>query len=209
MQLAELAAEYGVFVVEDDPYGELRFEGSDITPIVVLHKENTIYLSTFSKTLAPGVRLGWVVAPEEVTSKMVQAKQGTDLHTSTFVQMVVNDICQRGILRSHVRMLRDVYRERRDVMLSAMEEHFPKGASWTHPQGGLFLWVRLPDGLDSGALLKNAVEHEKVAFVPGHAFFATGDGRNAMRLNFSNAQPDRIREGIARLGRAIRRDLER
>ncbi len=207
IKLAELAAEYGVFIVEDDPYGELRFEGEDITPIVVLHKENTIYLSTFSKTLAPGVRLGWIVAPEQVTAKLVQAKQGADLHTSTYVQMIVNDICQRGLLRPHVRKLREVYRERRDVMLAALEEHFPEGTSWTRPQGGLFLWPRLPEGLDCDDLLKIAVQEEKVAFVPGYAFYPDGDGRNTMRLNFSNAQPDKIREGIARLGRAIKRQL--
>jgi len=207
IKLAELAAEYGVFIVEDDPYGELRFEGEDITPIVVLHKENTIYLSTFSKTLAPGVRLGWIVAPEEVTAKLVQAKQGADLHTSTFVQMVVNDICQRGLLRPHVRKLREVYRERRDVMLAALEEHFPPGTGWTRPQGGLFLWGRLPEGFDSAEFLKIAVEEEKVAFVPGFAFYPDGDGSNTMRLNFSNAPPDKISEGIARLGRAIKKEL--
>lgn len=209
MRLAELAAEHGVFIVEDDPYGELRFEGEDVTPLVVLHKENTIYLSTFSKTLAPGVRLGWIVAPERVLVKLIQAKQGADLHTSTFVQMIVNDICQRGLLKSHVRRLREVYRDRRDVMLSAMEEHFPPGTSWTHPQGGLFLWARLPEGFDAGTFLKTTVEEEQVAFVPGYAFYPSGDGRNTMRLNFSNAQPAQIREGIARLGRAIRRELDR
>ena len=207
LKLVELAAKYGVFIVEDDPYGELRFEGEDITPIVVLHKENTIYLSTFSKTLAPGVRLGWLVAPQAVTAKLVQAKQGADLHTSTFVQMIVNDICQRGLLKYHVRRLREVYRQRRDVMLAAMEEHFPEGTKWTHPQGGLFLWVRLPEGFDSGEFLKTVVAEEKVAFVPGFAFYPDGNGRNTMRLNFSNAQPDKIREGIARLGRAIKREL--
>jgi 2-aminoadipate transaminase len=206
VRLAELAAEHGVFIVEDDPYGELRFEGEDITPIVALHKENTIYLGTFSKTLAPGVRLGWLAAPQAVTAKLVQAKQGTDLHTSTLVQMVVNDICQRGLLKPHVRKLREVYRERRDVMLASLEEYFPEGTSWTHPQGGLFLWARLPEGFDSTKFLKTAVEREKVAFVPGSAFYANGDGHNTMRLNFSNAQPDKIREGIARLGRAIRNE---
>ncbi len=209
LQLAELAAEYGVFIVEDDPYGELRFEGEDITPINVLHKENTIYLSTFSKTLAPGVRLGWLVAPETIVAKLAQAKQGADLHTSTFVQMVVNDICQRGLLKSHVRTLREVYHERRDVMLTALEEHFPEGASWTRPQGGLFLWVSLPKEFDTGEFVKTAVTKEKVAFVPGYAFYPDGDGSNTMRLNFSNAQPDKIREGIARLGRAIKRELAR
>jgi 2-aminoadipate transaminase len=207
LRLVELAAEHGVFIVEDDPYGELRFEGQDITPIFALHKENTIYLSTFSKTLSPGMRLGWIVAPERVISKIIQAKQGADLHTSSLVQCLAYDICQRGLLRAHVRKVRAIYRERRDAMLAAMEEHFPPEVKWTRPQGGLFLWVRLPECMDAEALLKVAIE-EKVAFVPGHAFYpAGGDGRCCLRLNFSYARPEVAEEGIRRLGRAIRRQM--
>ena len=206
LKVVELAAKHGAFIVEDDPYGELRFEGEDITPLVVLHKENVIYLATFSKTLSPGIRLGWIVAPERIIAKLVQLKQGADLHTSTFVQMVAYDICQRGILRSHVKTIRNVYRERRDVMLAAMEKYFPAGVSWTKPQGGLFLWVRLPEHVDAAELLKIALE-EKVAFVPGSAFYPDGDGRNTMRLNFSNASPAMIEEGIRRLGRALTREF--
>lgn len=208
LRLVELAVEHGCFIIEDDPYGQLRFEGEDITPVFALHKENTIYLSTFSKTLAPGLRLGWVVAPERVVARFVQAKQGTDLNTSTLVQYVVNDICQRGLVRAHVRKIRQVYRERRDVMLEAMEEHFPPGVSWTRPHGGLFLWVRMPESIDADELLKVAVE-EKVAFVPGRAFYPDGvDGRCCMRLNFSYSNPEIIREGISRLGRAIKRQMD-
>lgn len=206
MKLVELAAKYGVFIVEDDPYGDLRFEGEDITPIVVLHKENTLYLSTFSKTLAPGIRLGWIVAPQAIIAKLVQAKQGADLHTSTFTQMIVNDICQRGFVRQHVKQIREVYRQRRDVMLAAMEKYFPEGVTWTRPQGGLFLWVRLPPGVDCLELLKVAIE-EKVAFIPGTAFYPDGAGRDAFRLNFSNASPEMIEEGIKRLGKAIKRQM--
>ena len=206
-KLVDLAARYGVFIVEDDPYGELRFEGKDLTPIVVLHKENTIYLSTFSKTLAPGIRLGWVSAPAHVLTKLVQAKQGADLHTSTFVQMVACDICQRGFMRQHVRRIRDAYKERLAAMISAMEEFFPPEAKWTRPQGGLFLWVRLPEGFDSVHLLQAALE-EKVAFIPGTAFYADEtNGHNALRLNYSASGPELIREGIKRLGRAIKREL--
>jgi 2-aminoadipate transaminase len=205
-RLMELAAKYGQFIVEDDPYGQLRFEGEDIPPIISLHKENTLYLSTFSKTLAPGIRIGWVVAPEDVVARLVQAKQGTDLHTSTFIQMVAADIANRGFIRAHVHTIRQVYSERRDVMLESLKAHFPAGCSWTQPEGGLFLWARLPEGLDSQELLDIAVQ-EKVAFVPGHAFYPDddADGRCCMRLNFSNAKPELIREGIARLGRAIQR----
>lgn len=206
-RLVEIAGKYGVPIVEDDPYGELRFEGKDLVPIIVLHKENVIYLSTFSKTLAPGIRLGWVTAPGRVIDRLIMAKQAADLHTSTFIQMVANDICQRGILKRHVQIIRKVYRERRDVMLEAMEEFFPEGVTWTRPQGGMFLWVRLPEKVDAAKLLRVALE-EKVAFVPGAAFFPNGGGHNTMRLNFSNAQPEMIREGIRRLGRAIAREID-
>jgi len=207
-RLVELAAKHGAFIIEDDPYGELRFEGEDIIPICALHKENTLYLSTFSKTLAPSLRLGWIVAPEMVIAKLVQAKQGADLHTSSLVQYLAYDICQRGLIRAHVRKIRPVYRERRDTMLAAMEEHFPEGVTWTRPQGGLFLWVRMPQSLDATKLLEIAVE-EKVAFVPGHAFYPNGtDGHCCMRLNFSYSSPEIIEEGIARLGRAIKRLMD-
>jgi 2-aminoadipate transaminase len=205
-RLVELAARYGVFIAEDDPYGELRFEGEDITPLVVMHKENVLYLSTFSKTLAPGIRLGWVVAPQKIISKLVQAKQGADLHTSTFLQMVAYDICKRGILRHHVPRIRAVYRERRDAMLEAMESYFPPETRWTQPQGGLFLWVILPEHVNTEELLKKAVE-QKVAFVPGSAFHPDGTGKNTMRLNFSNAQPEMIREGIRRLAQVITQEF--
>jgi 2-aminoadipate transaminase len=208
LRLVELAVQHKVFIIEDDPYGELRFEGDDITPVFALHKENTIYLSTFSKTLAPGLRLGWIVAPERVMAKLVQAKQGADLHTSTLVQYLANDICQRGLIRAHVRRIRSTYRERRDVMLKAMEEHFPTGVTWTRPQGGLFLWVRMPEYMDSRKLLDVAFE-ENVAFVPGHAFYPDGnDGHCCMRLNFSHSNPETIEEGIERLGRAMKRLMQ-
>ena len=206
-KLVRLAAQYGAFIVEDDPYGELRFEGEDIAPIITLHKENVLYISTFSKTLAPGIRLGWIIAPERVSDKLGLVKQGTDLHTSTFVQHVANDICQRGILKRHVLKIRSAYRQRRDVMLEAMESEFPQGVTWTHPQGGLFLWVRLPEQVDTERLFHVALE-EQVAFVPGYVFYPNGDGRNTMRLNFSCMAPPKIQEGIQRLGRAIQRDLE-
>jgi 2-aminoadipate transaminase len=204
-RLVALAAKYDAFIVEDDPYGQLRFESEDIAPLISMHKENVVYLSTFSKTLSPGIRLGWIVAPEKVISRLVQAKQGTDLHTGTFVQYVAHDIAERGILKRHVQRIRSVYRERRDVMLAAMEEYFPPGVTWTQPQGGLFLWVRMPEHVNSEELLQVAVE-EKVAFVPGSAFYPDGrDGRCCMRLNFSNAQPEMIQEGIKRLGQAMLR----
>ena len=206
-RLAEIAREHDLIIVEDDPYGELRFEGDDITPLWRMAPERTLYLSTFSKTLAPGIRLAWVVAPKAIIGRLVQAKQGADLHTGTFIQMVANDICQRGILRQHVRRLRSAYRARRDAMVEAMEEHFPPGTAWTVPQGGLFLWVRTPERINTREFLLQAVE-AKVAFVPGFAFYPGEEGgEHSMRLNFSYSNEDVINEGIARLGRAMKKEL--
>lgn len=208
-RLVEIARNHDLLIIEDDPYGALRYEGEDLTPIAALAPERTIYLGTFSKTLSPGLRIGWIVAPTDIRQKLVQAKQGADLHTSTFDQMIANDIAQRGILRVHVRQLRQAYRERRDTMLDAMAEFWPEGSSWTHPQGGLFLWARAPEGVDSLDMLKIALEH-RVAYVPGVNFYPDEDGgENAMRLNFSTAKPEMIVEGIHRLGKTIADALRR
>jgi 2-aminoadipate transaminase len=202
-KLVELADEYNIFIVEDDPYGELRYEGEDITPMIVLKKERVLYLSTFSKTLAPGIRLGWIVAPEFTMAKILQAKQGADLHTGTFVQHIANDICQRGVLKAHVEKLKVIYKERRDVMLESLEEHFPKEVKWTRPEGGLFLWVTLPEDVDTEVIFEMA-KVNKVAFVPGLAFFPYEGGRHSMRLNFSNTTPEKIREGIKKLAEIVK-----
>lgn len=227
-RIIRIADEYGIPIVEDDPYGQLRFEGEHLPPLLVLdarqlngggengHGEgkgtflhgNVIYLSTFSKTLAPGLRLGWMVAPEEVIQKCVMAKQGMDLHTSTLVQMVTYEVARDGFLDKHVASLRRVYRRRRDLMLETMARYFPPDVRWTRPEGGLFLWATLPGGMDSTELLKDAIEH-KVAYVPGTAFFPAGGGHNTLRLNFSNARPEMIEEGIRRLGDVFTAALER
>jgi 2-aminoadipate transaminase len=209
-RLVELAHRYGVPLIEDDPYGQLRYEGTHLESLVVLdsrlhghetspYSGNVIYLSTFSKILAPGLRLGWIVAPAEVIRRLVQAKQGADLHTSTLIQMIAYEVAHGGFLDQHVRLIRDVYRERRDVMLAALSKYVPAGVRWTIPQGGLFLWVTLPETLDATQLLAEAIA-EKVAFVPGTSFFADGSGHNTFRLTFSNATPELIEEGIHRLG---------
>jgi 2-aminoadipate transaminase len=221
-ELVLLADKYGIPLIEDDPYGQLRFEGEHLTPLVVLDRENlrrdngysignVLYLSTFSKTLAPGLRLGWIVAPPDVISKLVQLKQGADLHTSTFAQMVAYEVARDGFLDEHVKLIRRVYRERRDVMLEALAENFPPEVSWTRPQGGLFLWVSLPSGMDAQKLFETALK-ENVAFVPGDSFYAPNgnadEARRHLRLNFSAAPPDQIREGIRRLGIAVKRQLD-
>jgi 2-aminoadipate transaminase len=171
---------------------------------------NVIYLSTFSKTLAPGLRLGWIVAPPDVISKLVQLKQGADLHTSTFVQMVAYEVARDNFLDEHVKLIRRIYRERRDVMLDALQQFFPPEVTWTRPMGGLFLWVTLPKGLDAQKLFEAALR-ENVAFVPGDSFYAPNghldDSRRHLRLNFSAAAPERIQEGIRRLSIAVKRIL--
>jgi 2-aminoadipate transaminase len=217
-ELVLLADRYGIPIIEDDPYGQLRYEGEHLTPLIVLDRANlrrddgysignVIYLSTFSKTLSPGLRLGWIVAPPAVIAKLVQLKQGADLHTSTFVQMVAYEVARDNFLDEHIKVIRRVYGERRDVMLQALEECFPPEVSWTRPQGGLFLWVTLPEGMDCHRLFEAAIK-ENVAFVPGDSFYAANgfadEGRRHFRLNFSNASPDQIREGIRRLSLAIK-----
>jgi 2-aminoadipate transaminase len=206
-RLAEIATKLNLPVVEDDPYGQLRYEGEEIMPIYTLIPERTVHLSTFSKTLTPGLRLGWIICDEALVRRFVQAKQGCDLHTGTLAQYIAGDICQRGLLEPHVKKLRGVYKERRDTMLDALAEFWPDGCSWTRPRGGLFLWARVPESIDTNEFLKIALE-EKVAFVPGVNFYAYRDGgHNCMRLNFSYCPPDVIVEGIRRLGVALKRAL--
>jgi 2-aminoadipate transaminase len=206
-RLAEVATRLNMPVVEDDPYGQLRYEGEEIAPVHSLIPERTVHLSTFSKTLTPGLRLGWIICDEALMRRFVQAKQGCDLHTGTLAQYIAGDICQRGLLEPHVRQLRQVYRERRDTMLDALAEFWPEGCSWTRPQGGLFLWAQVPVSIDTTEFLKVALE-EKVAYVPGVNFYAYRDGgHNCMRLNFSYSSPDVIVEGVRRLGVALKRAL--
>jgi 2-aminoadipate transaminase len=218
-QLVSLADKYGIPIVEDDPYGQLRFEGEHLPPLVVLDYKtlgrhngrppaNVIYLSTFSKTLAPGIRLAWIVAPADVIAKLVLLKQAADLHTATFNQMVAFEVAKDGFLDEHVKLIRRVYRERRDVMLQSLQEFFPSEVTWTRPEGGLFLWVTMPVGMDGRALFDSALK-ENVAFVPGDSFYANDavEGSRHMRLNFSHSQPAQIREGIRRLSIAVKAQM--
>jgi len=218
-QLALLADQHGIPIIEDDPYGQLRYEGQHLPPLVVIDRQNVrrdedfslgnvIYLSSFSKTLAPGLRLGWIVAPADVIGKLTQLKQGADLHTSTFTQLVAYEVACGGFLDQHVRQIRKVYRERRDAMLHALEEFFPPEVTWTHPKGGLFLWISLPRGMDSQLLFRSALA-EKVAFVPGDSFYTSNDleSYRHLRLNFSYCAPEQIREGIRRLSVAVKCQL--
>ena len=209
-KLIEIADKYGVPIIEDDPYGQLRYEGEHIPSVVALDSEfrgpngchysgNVIYLSTFSKLLAPGLRLAWVIAPPEVIRKLVMIKQAADLHTASFNQYVAYEVGKGGFLNEHVKVIRAIYKERRDVMLEMMAEMFPREVTWLKPKGGMFLWGILPEGMDAAQVLKRAVER-KVAFVPGGGFHPRGGSDNTMRINFSYSSPDTIREGVTRLG---------
>lgn len=212
-KLVELADRYGVPIVEDDPYGQLRYEGDHLPTVACIDNQyrgrdgqcydgNVIYLSTFSKTLSPGLRLAWVVAPPVMIRKLEMAKEGADLNTSTFIQYIAYEIARTGFIEKHVKEICSVYKNRRDVMLGAMDSYFPPGVEWTHPQGGLFLWGTLPEQMNAADVLKAAIE-QKVAFVPGTPFFPNGGGHNTMRLNFSYASEEKIMEGISRLGRVL------
>jgi 2-aminoadipate transaminase len=206
-RLVELANHFGVPIVEDDPYGELRYEGQALPTLKALDRhDSVIYLGTFSKILAPGFRLGWILASPQVQETLLHGKQPSDLHTGMAQQMATYQVAKDGFVDAHVTRIKDFYRERRDVMLRAIEEHFPADARYTRPAGGLFVWAELPPHIDTRELLLDAIQ-EKVAFVPGQGFHPDFSGTNTMRLNFSNVPPDQLREGIRRLGLAIERRL--
>ena len=206
-QLMEAARRHNVPILEDDPYGELRYEGRDLPSLKSLDFDDLVIgLGTFSKILAPGLRLAWMVLPDALYEMFVLSKQPADLHTSTIAQMATYEVCKDGFVDRHVEKIKSIYRERRDVMLDALEAYFPTSARWTKAEGGLFVWAELPDGIDTRELLIEAVA-QKVAFVPGQSFYADRTGQNTMRLNFSNVTPDRLKLGIERLGGAIERRL--
>lgn len=207
-ELVELARRREVLVVEDNPYGLLRYEGSPLPTLYGLDGgDYVLYLGTFSKILSPGIRLGWCVAPPPVMEKLVLGKQAADLCTSTLAQYFVREYFAEGRWREYVSSVAEIYRSRRNAMLEALERHFPEQAAWTEPQGGLFVWATLPDYIDTSDLLAKALR-ENVAFVPGEAAFVDGRGRDAMRLNFSGCDADQIREGIRRIGKVISEQVE-
>jgi 2-aminoadipate transaminase len=201
-----IAGEREIIVLEDNPYGLLRYEGEALPTLHSLDDEFVIYASTFSKILSPGVRLGWAAAPAPILQKMQIGKQGSDLCSSSISQYFVSAYFDAGPWDDYVRSLLEIYRRRRDVMLDALAEHFPREAEWTHPRGGLFIWATMPDYIDTTDLLARALR-EHVAFVPGRAAFVDGHGGSAMRLNFSGVDEDAIREGIRRIGEVVREQV--
>lgn len=204
-QLCRWSREHEFPIVEDDPYGELRYEGAELPRLIELDEGQgrVVHLSTYSKTLAPSLRVGVLVAAAPLVRKLVQAKQATDLHTSMINQMVAYELDRSGFVQHQIGRLRHVYRERRDAMLSALKQYFPSDTQITVPQGGMFLWLKLPDGIDAVELLNRALECN-VAFVPGRYFYPDGvTGLDTVRLNFSNTPPPLIEEGVRRLARLL------
>ncbi len=213
-RLLDLARELDIAVLEDGAYQALRYDGEAKAPLLAMdiarsgdiEKTRTIYLGSFSKTLAPGLRIGWIVAASPVIRKLVLLKQAADLHSSTINQMVIHKVAEAGFDRQ-VAKIHAVYHKRRDAMLQSLARNMPKGVSWTKPEGGMFVWVTLPENLDGAALLARSLESERVAFVPGKAFFADGSNANTLRLSFSCPDEATIEEGISRLGRLIAREI--
>jgi 2-aminoadipate transaminase len=213
-ELLEIAREFDLIIVEDNPYGMLRFEGEPLPTLAALEQEQegylvdrVVYLGTFSKIFAPGVRLGWVHAQPGILHKINIGKQGADLCSSNLSQMMISSYFQNADWRAYVKRLTTMYKDRRDAMLDALAEFMPKEVHWTHPEGGLFVWATLPSYLDATAMLPRAIARN-VAYVPGEGFYAGGSGKNHMRLNFSFVEPERIRRGIELLSEVIRERME-
>ena len=206
-RLLEIAREHDLLILEDDPYSELRYEGTPLPSIKSMDEDGrVVYMGTISKVLAPGLRIAWVVGEVDIINKMILAKQPTDLCTNTLGQHIAAKYISEGYIDPHIERIRDMYRRKRDRMLKALEDKMPEGITWTHPEGGMFIWVTLPDGMNARSILEKAIT-EKVAYVVGDAFFPDGTGKNTLRLNFTNADDDKIDEGIGRLAAVFRREM--
>ena len=206
-ELMEVIRKYDVVLIEDDPYGDLKYT-DDIYPTMKSMDTTgqVLYFGSFSKIIAPGFRVGYSIASAPILSKMVEGQQSCDLHVSIFSQMVIAEYLKRGLLPEHLQVINAQYKEKRDLMLASLEEHMPDGVTWTHPEGGLFLWLELPAGMSSNELLPEAV-NQKVAYVCGDSFYAAGEPKNAMRINFSNATKENIVKGIITLAEVIKNKL--
>src|SRR3954464_922654 len=205
-QVLEICERAGLLVVEDDPYGMLSFAGDAPRPLRARRREGVFYVSTFSKTFAPGLRVGWVLAPHAVREKLVMASEAAILCPSAFAQGAVSQYLSTMPWQGQIKVYREIYRERRDALLSALTDLMPAGTSWTKPAGGLFVWATLPEGLHSKAMMPRAIA-ARVAYVPGTGFYADGTGGSHMRLNFSFSEPARLREGIRRLAGVMEQEL--
>ena len=200
--LAKMAAQRDILLLEDDPYGELSYGGEKLPSLRSLHPTGTLYLGSFSKLLSPGLRVGYVVAPNEIFRKLVQVKQAADLHTPSFTQRIVHEVVKDGFLDAHIPTIRTLYAAQCRAMLDALQEHFPKSVKWNAPQGGMFIWVELPEHMDAARLLEHAIAHN-VAFVPGAPFYSAAPRHNTLRLSFVTVSVEKIQEGIRKLGGLI------
>ncbi len=211
-KILDLAHEHDLLIVEDDPYGKLRFEGDPVPTFYQLDKNEgrVLYFGTFSKILVPGFRLAWSVGPTDLIRKMVISKQSVDLCTNAFTQFIAADLLQNGIVEKHLPNIIDLYKGKRDVMLNAMDQHFPTdGVTWTRSEGGLFTWAEMPEGINCVEMLQESIKHN-VAYVPGKPFYPEPEmGFNTMRLNFSHPTDDNIRTGIERLGQTMHEAIEK
>lgn len=205
-ELVRVMREAGVLIIEDDPYGALAYRGDALPPLLSMNPQGVVYLGSFSKVLAPGLRVGYLIAPVELHHKLVQAKQAADLHTPGFTQRIEYEVIRNGFLDTHIPEIRKRYAGQCRVMLDALKEHFPSNVHWNEPAGGMFIWVKLPAGIDSAKLLDKAIA-ENVAFVPGAPFFANDPQSNTLRLSFVTVSPEKIRAGIAKLGALIEREI--
>ncbi|NUO88579.1 MAG: PLP-dependent aminotransferase family protein [Cupriavidus sp.] len=201
--LVARAQALGVLLVEDDPYGALSYTGDQLPSLLSMNPDGVIYMGSFSKVLAPGMRLGYVIAPPELHFKLCQAKQASDLHTPTFTQRVAYETVRDGLLDTHIPTIRELYGKQCQTMLDALARHMPEGVSWNTPEGGMFIWMELPEGLDSMVILEEAVRRN-VAYVPGAPFYANNPKRNALRLAFVTVPAERIEQGVAILGELFR-----
>ncbi|MFZ6875646.1 PLP-dependent aminotransferase family protein [Undibacterium sp. Di27W] len=202
-ELVETCARMGIPLVEDNPYGDLCYSGEPLPKMLNMNPGGVIYMGSFSKVLTPGIRLGYVVGPTPLIRKLEQAKQAADLHTAQLTQMVVYEVIKDGFLSEHIPTIRTLYAKQCDAMLEAMSKHFPDGVRWTKPEGGMFIWVTLPEHMDSKQLLDEAIQ-QNVAFVPGGPFYANNPEKNTLRLSFVTVSPERINEGIEKLGKLIK-----
>jgi 2-aminoadipate transaminase len=205
-ELVETCARLGLPLIEDDPYGSLSYKGDPMPKMLNMNPDGVIYMGSFSKVLTPGIRLGYVVAPLPLVRRLELAKQAADLHTAQLTQMVVHEVVKDGFLDQHIPTIRALYGNQCQVMLDAMAEHFPASASWTKPEGGMFIWVTLPKHINAMELLDEAIQN-KVAFVPGAPFYANEPETNTLRLSFVTVPPERIRQGIEILGKLIKARL--
>jgi 2-aminoadipate transaminase len=207
-KLVELANRYDVAIIEDNPYGEVRFAGEKLPPVKLFDTEGrVIYLSTFSKIFCPGFRIGWICADEALMNMFIPFKQSTDLHTDIFVQMLVARYMEMFDIEAHIDRIKETYKRRCELMINCIKEEFPVDIKYTTPEGGLFLWVELPSNIKAKELFDRALEN-KVAFVPGDSFFPKGNCKNTLRLNYSNMPEDKIIEGIKRLGAVLKGMIE-